>query len=1067
MAVILKNNAFGYLSSAIGTGDTSIVLTTGTGSNFPNVPAGYHFYATISTTAGSFEVVKCTARSGDTLTVARGQEGTSAITFPAGSIVEARITAQSIRDAINDGDFTSPYSFGAVGDGVTDDTVAIQAALDASLYVDFGGVDKVYKVTDTLLPRSGQYMVASGATIRQDTSQKPIFDIRNLSNITAVGLKHQGYRTDYVNSSLSLAMAYRAHNSTNVLIQDCEFKWFAYSAVFGYSVNGFKFLNNTVTGPGLISEGGCLNPTATPVITRNNMGVTVGGKNIQVSGNRVTKSAQGIYIVQGSDGVLVSGNIVYDIPVEHGMYVDAGARHVIIADNNVRDTWGVGIKVQWYDLFIPVNQLVAGGDYTIAELGTTDFTTIGAASNTIGVTFTATGAGTGTGQVIFPQPTDITITGNICEQIGEPGTAQGDGILVLATLQQPLGGGITGITQANPGVITTATAHGLSAGDVVLISDVGGMLDINNYYYVNTVPTGTTFTLKDYSFAVVDTSAFGAYTSGGNVAKPTYAKNVVVGNNSVRNCEQDGISLRFVENVSVSGNVVVGANRNGIAFIEGENCIVSNNTIRDIQENGVFFYGALEPSQIKSNALYNTGAAGIDTNARSTGMVVYGNGGVDISQNVIIGESTQTKMQYGIYVTAGDKTRYSASNNTVSYAQDAGARFHGDNNYPLKFLNDNLFSSATGTQIIGGLNELIADGPQRGAIYPVLTGTGPPTTGTWQQGDIIWAIYPLIGSPLGWACVVGGSPGTWTPVGSVGNVLQPTTVDGNLTISGTARRILADFSNATVSSRAMFQSSTTNGVTRVSAIPNGTGTTSTFSAYNSSDPLNSSIATMLAGPTSISFTCSITGTGTYLPILFQNGGSEALRIDTTRCIGVGGASAASDRFSVVGTLPVDATNSTSIAARGTFASTATGLAVGVNTSVATTAASYTITELNGARYELSLGAGSSVTTSVGVKITASFVGTGTAYGVYSDIPAAANRWNFFANGTARNYFAGGLEVVAGTTTMASGFTHIPAAAGAPTGVPTNPTGNVPMYYDTTNNKIYVYNGSWKATAALT
>lgn len=36
-------------------------------------------------------------------------------------------------------------------------------------------------------------------------------------------------------------------------------------------------------------------------------------------------------------------------------------------------------------------------------------------------------------------------------------------------------------------------------------------------------------------------------------------------------------------------------------------------------------------------------------------------------------------------------------------------------------------------------------------------------------------------------------------------------------------------------------------------------------------------------------------------------------------------------------------------------------------------------------------------------------------------------------------------------------------AGAPTGTPVNGT----IAYDTTNNKLYVYNGAWKATAALT
>lgn len=44
-----------------------------------------------------------------------------------------------------------------------------------------------------------------------------------------------------------------------------------------------------------------------------------------------------------------------------------------------------------------------GQEYTILSLGTTDFTSIGASSNTIGVTFTATGVGSGTGVATQPQ----------------------------------------------------------------------------------------------------------------------------------------------------------------------------------------------------------------------------------------------------------------------------------------------------------------------------------------------------------------------------------------------------------------------------------------------------------------------------------------------------------------------------------------------------------------------------------------------------------------------------------------------------------------------------------------
>lgn len=52
------------------------------------------------------------------------------------------------------------------------------------------------------------------------------------------------------------------------------------------------------------------------------------------------------------------------------------------------------------------------------------------------------------------------------------------------------------------------------------------------------------------------------------------------------------------------------------------------------------------------------------------------------------------------------------------------------------------------------------------------------------------------------------------------------------------------------------------------------------------------------------------------------------------------------------------------------------------------------------------------------------------------------------------------------TTDTDGFLYIPTSAGAPTGVPTSYTGKVAIQYDTTNNRLYVYNGSWKSIVLL-
>ena len=85
----------------------------------------------------------------------------------------------------------------------------------------------------------------------------------------------------------------------------------------------------------------------------------------------------------------------------------------------------------------------------------------------------------------------------------------------------------------------------------------------------------------------------------------------------------------------------------------------------------------------------------------------------------------------------------------------------------------------------------------------------------------------------------------------------------------------------------MFQTSVVNGNTPIQAIPNGSATSAGFGAFNSSDPSNSGRWYINATPSEITFSSDITGSGTYIPISFYTGGAVAMKIDTSRNIGVG------------------------------------------------------------------------------------------------------------------------------------------------------------------------------------
>lgn len=99
MGTIYVNNLAAQIAANIGPSDTAILLGPGQGAAFPSPAAQEWFYCTlVHSVTGAIEVVQCTGRVGDTLTVVRGRDNTSAISFLTGSLVEPRATAEMFRE---------------------------------------------------------------------------------------------------------------------------------------------------------------------------------------------------------------------------------------------------------------------------------------------------------------------------------------------------------------------------------------------------------------------------------------------------------------------------------------------------------------------------------------------------------------------------------------------------------------------------------------------------------------------------------------------------------------------------------------------------------------------------------------------------------------------------------------------------------------------------------------------------------------------------------------------------------------------------------------------------------
>ena len=157
----VKNRAKSALAADITSTATSLNVATGEGAKFPDS----NFHITIDD-----EILLCTSRTTDTLTVERAKEGTTAAAHNAGKAVELRITAQIITELQAGAGFESKARVYLAGVQSIPATIWTKVLLDTE---NFDGLDEFDSVTNHRFTAqaAGYYIIVGCTTYADPTVQ--------------------------------------------------------------------------------------------------------------------------------------------------------------------------------------------------------------------------------------------------------------------------------------------------------------------------------------------------------------------------------------------------------------------------------------------------------------------------------------------------------------------------------------------------------------------------------------------------------------------------------------------------------------------------------------------------------------------------------------------------------------------------------------------------------------------------------------------------------------------------------------------------------------------------------
>jgi hypothetical protein len=169
-------------------------------------------------------------------------------------------------------------------------------------------------------------------------------------------------------------------------------------------------------------------------------------------------------------------------------------------------------------------------------------------------------------------------------------------------------------------------------------------------------------------------------------------------------------------------------------------------------------------------------------------------------------------------------------------------------------------------------------------------------------------------------------------------------------------------------------------------------------------------------------------------ILLTTNNAERMRIDSAGRVGIGGTPFAGSKVLIGGN--TDSASMDSLINTQSIQSVTTSKWNGFATFPTTQAASFTLPNLRHfSAAQGAFGAGSTITAQAGFDVASSLTGATNNYGFFSNIATATGRFNFYAAGSADNFFAGNVLVGQSSTATpgrgntTTGVSFIPSGAG--------------------------------------